>query len=298
MTRVIQKVDEKYVGKDCIQMMVGYRNYLVIFDNGENLYCDFPNCEYIHSYIEDERRKEFPYSNIPTHIKRVLFQKYKVANQLLNFNTPYFIFSSEFSRISYAIRDGENALFVNDFFPSFRVEEEYVTRKELEDFFGKNEDGLNCFYYNGNWCGSLIMPTQEDILIHFKQYMKNHWVNKWIPQEGAYYDWQRNQLISIIENTTSNSIPKEYNFCTDDILMIKSKGKELFVSLVSIRYINENSYKIIKRIVPINHYTLEQIKEMNEKIVNANEPRISLSLNPNLTKEDIVEGAKLKRILK
>lgn len=296
--RLIQRIDKKYVGEDCIQKMVGYKNYLAIFGNGENLYCDFPNWKFIHRYIEDERKNEFPYSNIPMHNERALFQKYKVANQLLNFNIPYFIFSSEFLSISYAIRDGENALFVNDFLHSRQIEkylireELYVTREELDAFFTSSKEEIK-YFYDKRWCNHLIIPTQEEIMYRFKK----HIIEECIESQNMdnYY---KNVLSFMVKEASSKYITDDFQFCIDDILMVKSKGKELSVSFVSIRFVSENCYKIIKRVVPIKLNTLEQIKGMNKKIVNANEPKISLSLNPNLTKEDIVEGAKLERILK
>lgn len=292
-TRVIQRIDKKYVGEDCIQKMVAYRDYLAIFGNGEELYFDFQKYGFIHTYLEDERRKYFPYSNIPTHIKTYLLKKYKVANQLLNFDTPYFIFSKELTSILYAIRDGANALLVIDFFPSLRVEEKYVTRKKLDDLLASSEDELRCFYQNGQWSNSLKVPTQEEIMYRFK----NHIVKECIETQnmGNYY---KNILTLMVEDASPKYITEDFQFCIDDIFMLKSKGKELSVSFVSIRFVDEDCYKIIQKVVPVNHYTLEQIKEMNEKIIDADEPKIKLSLNPNLTQEDIIEGAKLERVLK
>lgn len=290
--RIIQRIDERYVGEDCIQKMVAYKDFLAIFGNGEELYFDFQNYGLIHTYLEDERRKYFPYSNIPTHIKTILFKKYKVANQLLNFDTPYFIFSKELTSTLYAIRDGASALLVIDFFPSLKVEENYVTREELEDLFASSEDELKCFYQNGKWSNSLKVPTQEKIMYQFKNHMK-----KYIETQDMK-NYYKNILTLMVEDASPKYITEDFPFCIDDIFMLKSKGKELSISFVSIRFVSEDCYKIIQKVAPVNHYTLEQIKGMNEKVINATEPKIKLSLNPNLTKEDIIEGAKLERILK
>ena len=46
---------------------------------------------YVNKYLEDERRKQFPYSNIPTHFSKIKFKKVIYTNQLLDFEKPYII---------------------------------------------------------------------------------------------------------------------------------------------------------------------------------------------------------------
>lgn len=289
--RVIQKIDSKYVGDECIQMMMAYRKYLGLIGNGEVLYHDQANYELINKYLEDERRSQFPYSNIPTHVKRVGFRKFKVANQLLNFDTPYFRFSSEFSGICYAVKDDKNAYLVNDVLIPLQPRVTYFTREELEKLFDKKEGQLQLVLYNNKWGHSLIIPTQEEILESFKKDV----INIYIESQNGYN--AKKVLTSIVNNASSDSIIQDYQFCSDDILVVNSKGKDLSVSIVSLRYMNENCFKVISKDIPINKYTLEQIKSFSDKIILSIEPKIKLSLNPNITPKDIEDGKKMVKTI-
>lgn len=289
--RVIQKIDNKYVGDECIQMMMAYRKYLGLIGNGEILYHDQPNFKLINKYLEDERKNQFPYSNIPTHIKRVGFKKFKVANQLLNFDTPYFRFSSEFSSICYAVKDNKNAYLVNDFLAPSQPTVTYLTREELENLFDKKEDQLQLILYNNKLGNSLIIPTQEEILASFKKDV----INIYIESQNGYN--AKKVLTSVVNHATSDSIISDYQFCSDDILVVNSKGKDLSISMVSLRYENENCFKMISKNIPINKCTLEQIKSFGNKIILSMEPKIKLSLNPNITPKDIEVGKKLVKTI-
>lgn len=96
---IIQIIDKKYAAEDCVQVMFTYDKSLAILlcdNNGKNvkkaIFYDLGsqnNIGYINEYVKDERRKQFPYSSIPIHTKRILFKKYNVVNQLLNYDCIY-----------------------------------------------------------------------------------------------------------------------------------------------------------------------------------------------------------------
>lgn len=92
---IIQIINKKYVANDCVQVMFTYDKSLAIIRNDnkiifyDNMQDSQNNIGYINEYVKDERRKQFPYSNIPIHTKRILFKKYNVVNQLLNYNRIY-----------------------------------------------------------------------------------------------------------------------------------------------------------------------------------------------------------------
>lgn len=86
----VQKIKSHYVGNDCVQVMIPYQNALTIVSPDGMLYHHTPESRiYVNKYLEDERRKQFPYSNIPTHYSRILFKKFAYTNQILDFDKPY-----------------------------------------------------------------------------------------------------------------------------------------------------------------------------------------------------------------
>ena len=90
-SEVVKRVQSYYVGEDCIQVMLYYKKNLTILNKDGIIYSheNGPHAS-INKYVEDERRKQFPYSNIPTHYKKkVLVGKVNCTNQLLNFEEPY-----------------------------------------------------------------------------------------------------------------------------------------------------------------------------------------------------------------
>lgn len=284
---IVQEVDPIYVHDDCLQMMMAYKDYLLLLGNGNILYRDIPGYDYINEYLNDERREEFPYSNIPKHKKKVMLQTFDVTNQLLEYETPYLRLSGSFSSILYALKDNNKAYIVNDFLASTKITEEDVTREELDELFAYSNDHLKIFKYNNNWGNSLKLPTNEEILDMFKEEAKHY-----IKVDSANLYIQK-ALKHIIDNASYSSIIEDYKFCEDDILVVESSSDKLSINLISIRFMGEDKYKIIKKEVPINKYTLDYISTVDKKIKLVKEPDINLRLNKDLTKKDIEKAKSL-----
>ena len=78
---VIQKINSKYVGNDCIQIMLPYVNHdFMVLDNQGVIYVDSKGRHENH-YLEDERRHNFPYSNRPIHKDKKYGVKLTFVNQ-------------------------------------------------------------------------------------------------------------------------------------------------------------------------------------------------------------------------
>ena len=102
---IIQRIPEHYVRDDYFQIILGYQRSMALRDNVTFKYMDWPNEERINSYIDDERKDKFPYSNIPTHKKRILFKKYNMVNQILSFEIPYLNFFDGKITYNFALKD-------------------------------------------------------------------------------------------------------------------------------------------------------------------------------------------------
>ena len=93
---IIQKIPKCYVGEDCVQVMIPFTNSIRIFENDtgivQNIKCIYflnDNYNAINTYISDERRNKFPYSNIPLHCSFDRMRKVYYVNQLFDFDVDY-----------------------------------------------------------------------------------------------------------------------------------------------------------------------------------------------------------------
>ena len=141
----IYKLERRYVGKDCVQLMFSIGKKLrilkgskVIFNynsKGEN---DFS--EYTNEYIKDDRRFQFPYPNIHIHNKMFGLKYKKLVNQLLDYDIIYSLIDTpdlgenidgknDFSNVLYykVLKDGEEAFVIvssSKFNPVFNMDVE------------------------------------------------------------------------------------------------------------------------------------------------------------------------------
>ena len=121
---LIQKIDSQYVGDDCAQLMFKYADGMAIININEQklFYYDVPNCinefGYVNNYLTDERKEQFPYSDIYEHIERTEGQRINVVNQLLDFDCLYKIIRCDSQgRVNVRvygklIKDGDEAIFI------------------------------------------------------------------------------------------------------------------------------------------------------------------------------------------
>ena len=282
-----KKIPAHYVGEDCLQEMIGYKGSLLMLSPDEIIYQDTHAEEKINKYLEDERRHQFPYSNIPTHYQRVPFKKFLFTNQLLNFNTPYLQFSSQGIYTQYAVKDGDNGIVVLErIMSSEQPQEKLLTKEEIDSYFDFEDD--KAFIYKGYVLGKLILPDTTTILNHYKNYASNVIRNEYVTNSETEM-----VIDSLISNLSVSSIPSNFTFLSSDeiILMMRGSGNKMQLQLVDVKYMNEDCYKLITRNIPINLYTLEQIR--NFRLFSAREPKFSLKLNPDIDKQELEKAQQL-----
>lgn len=142
----VQRIAKQYVGDDCIQYMIPYKNTLtllnqkgIIFHHGTNLY--------LNKYLQDERRKNFPYANIPIHYAQVGFQKYTYVNELLEFDTPYIRLGDGYIIENFVVKDCNQALLINKVLNGYQITK-YLTYQELLNLVGKSSDNTKVYYFS------------------------------------------------------------------------------------------------------------------------------------------------------
>lgn len=288
----IQKIDDSYVGEDCILTTIHYKKYLTIVNKDDILYHFVhgdPFC--INKYLEDERRKQF---NNPSNIGRIRLLRKKHIHQLFNFNEPYIEITDGKLIENYVIKDKHSAMLIQKELPRYqRIE--YKTREELEKIFEKPKEENKHVYimrFDGSFYkdnAPLLLPSEDKIvewtrknlveeLEIYKKYIhayKYNFYSDFSPYALKFFENSIDKLN--IENICAN-----ITLTVDNILLIQTDGNNITIKSISIRFIKKDYYEVTIADIPITKYNLEQLKSLTPKIVTTREPEIS---RENLHKE-------------
>lgn len=297
---MVAKMHSHYVADDYIQIMLAYRDYLLLFGNNDLMY--FRNFIESHPsisegsrnvYLDDERKNNFPYSQIPEHIERVLlFRKLNFVNQILDFEKPYIRINDGFITKITAFKDGDEAIVHTKILNGKLCDEKTktITREELETYLktgsleqlDENEyEDTSIFDMNGK----LYNPRLE---------LEQKWIDeekerlsRIIDESDRYKESTKNELQRAI-STLDDISP----FVLTPKIMIKFKQNgEVKIDAFVVKYLERGKYEIALADLPVTMESLSMIKSKAELpvIKTMKEPKISLSLNPNVTKEQLQE---------
>lgn len=81
-------------------------------------------------------------------------------------------------------------------------------------------------------------------------------------------------------------------------IILKSKGDDMTLQYHGVNFISPDNYRVDIIDLPINKYTLEQLKHLSQTISKPKEPRIPLKLNPGISRGDIAEAKRMVLTLK
>ena len=306
ISEAVVKVDKNCIADDHIQIMIGYRNYLLLFGNNDLMYFKHfkdshhsMSKDYINIYFEDERRNKFPYSQIPEHIGRgYFFRKYNFTNQILDFEKPYIVIFDGTIRKMTAFKDGDDAIIHHKlYFELCNKRTGTITREELETYLKTGSlDQLDENQYEETTIfdmnGKLYNPEIE---------LEQKWIEKekeellrMIDESIMYQEREKEELQRAI--STLDDISPFFLF---QRMMIKFKPNgEVKIDAFNIKYLEKGKYQITLEDIPMTMENLSTIKSKFElsTIPTMKPTKISLLLNPNVTKEQVQkERAKYKR---
>lgn len=310
VSEVVQRLKPHCIGDNCVQLMVPYQKSLTILNQNGILYHHIPGSSlHINKYLEDERRKQFPYSNIPTHRAQIGFHKYNYTNQILNYNEPYITVGDNHIIESYAVKDGNSALVISSAMKTFKSFK-FMTRKELDKLFEipteENQQlyvmGLDGGFYQKDY--SMLIPTEKQLLEKQKRILtkKLEKYKKEILGSEGFFPTPFNELsIEIIQNCVDNMsidcLLKYTKFMDDNIITVKINGKDISIQMISIRFIKSDYYKVYITDISVDKYSLNQLKYLSSKISLVKEQKITTILNPGVSKSDIKEAKILTKTL-
>lgn len=297
----VDHISSHYVSSDCVQLMIGYKNFMTMFNKGGIQYHQVPNSTYdINSYLSDERRILFPYNDIPLHYGRVGMSKYTYTNQLLNFEEPYITVSDNAIIERMAILDKDDAFVVSNVLP-IRKRFIRMTREELEDLFRtKNENGEMSFVMQPDgylWhydsFGNFLI-TEKEIVELAKEELQGVLDADVLDN----YAFTANWLSKNISRLDIESIPK-VGLELDGVILVKIiNGNISLQRIISVDFVGPNKYEVIIADLPLMEQapTRESLRMLG--INDLKEPRISRLLNPNIDHNLVRANKRLVRRLK
>ena len=297
---MVAKMHSHNVADDYIQIMLAYHNYLLLFGNNDLMY--FKNFIESHPsiregsrnvYLEDERKNNFPYSQIPEHIERVLlFRKLNFVNQILDFEKPYIRINDGFITKMTAFKDGDEAIVHTKILNGKLCDKrtKTISREELETYLktgsleqlDENEyEETSIFDMNGVLYNSSLELEQKWIDEEKER------LSRIINESDMYIERIKIELQRAI-STLDDISP----FVLTQKIMIKFKQNgEIKIDAFVVKYLERGKYEIALADLPVTMESLSMIKSKAELTVikTMKEPKISLSLNPNVTKEQLQE---------
>lgn len=304
---IIQRIERPYVGEDCVQYMAPFRSSLTVFDKNGILYSKMPNSSTeINRYLKDDRRKQFPYSNIPFHRERDGFKTINYVNQLFDFEEPYIRIGDGKVVESFVVPDGKDALIISNVMPTIdRVQ--YMTREELEDLFKQSSDNASRKYtlvideklFRGNSIATDLFATEEEIVEVIQKglsqqidaYRKNVLGNN--RGETSYFDdYTLKCFEHYVKNLTIDGVPGGIPLDYGNVVILEVNNYEMSLQKISVRFMGPNNYEVSIINMPVTKYTLEQLKFIASEISRVEEPKIPFLLNSEISRKRVKQERK------
>ena len=312
VNEVVQRIESHYVGDDCIQVMAPYKSEITILNKDGIIYSHKEGSLIsINNYVDDERRKQFPYSNIPTHYSKVgFFGKMNFANQLFDFEKPYIRIVDNHIIESFAVKDKNEALLINKVIIAGDRKTKYITRQELEELFKENQNKLVLYLEDESISVGQYHPLASEEKIY--KYVKNE-ITENVEEFRKYVDTNRSSTVGWylcehplfldfveqgIKSFDLKNMELDIGLKGGRAIIVNSSENDMTMQYVRASFVSINNYKIDIVDLPVNKYTLEQLKNLSPIIIKTKEPRISLKLNPGVSKQEFQEAKQMVKTLK
>lgn len=292
----VQRIESHYVGDDCIQIMIPhFLNYGITILNSDGMTYHYkPNSSlFIDKYISDERKKQFPYSEIPNHKSRDRLKKVEYVNQILDFNRAYIEISNGIIKEYYVVKDCDEALLATKYIIPNQEQSKYVTREEMLKVLKTANGGM--FSGNGGHLKNYLFPTEKIILEWYKEQLINRRKN-----EQLYYnvdgtdDNLTKYFYQTLDKLTIHDVPSDLTVLDDAILINVDNGEIKSVKAIVVKFISADRYKIEINDFPITIYSLEHMKKLEQTDSRKTaEPKFPRLLNKAINKEEIKKAKQL-----
>lgn len=284
----VQRIPSHYVGENCIQTMIPHlKDSITILNSSGMQYHYKPNSHlFVNNYISDERKEQFPYSQIPSHKTRVRFKKIECINQLCDFDRVYVKISDGMVVEYFVIKDGEEALMaIKYIFPCQRTE--IMNRVQINELI--KTANLGMYSFSGTKWEEFTLISDEEVLKWYKECLFNKIV------QSSYTDKILDEFIyNSMEKLTPYDITLQ-PILMDNLILVSSNNNEIdSIKSLVIKFNGPDKYIVDIYDFPITIYNLEQMKHLEQtSFRTTSEPKISSFLNPQIAKNEIKKAKQL-----
>lgn len=288
----VSRMPRHYVGDNCIQIMIPrlLESGMTLLNSDGIMYHYLPDSKlYINKYISDERKLQFPYSNIPTHVSKNNSNKVEYFNQLLEFDRVYLEIGNGCIKENYAIKDGEEALLVTKFCVPVVEESKIMNREELDQLISSSFEGV----FNlegGQYINEIVFDNNYILRLYKQQILERVNIAEY---HGLDDDVSKSFFYKAVEKLTIDDIPRGLISYPRKILIFAKNNEIKYVKGIDIVFLSPNEFGIEIYDYPISTYNLEQLKKMEKRFpINTSEPKFPKLLNPNIDKEEVKKEKK------
>ena len=301
INEILFKINDYYTKDDYMQIMLNHqRNQTFIGKHkGEQriMYSDIVEFEtQTNLYLYDERRMGFPYSNIPTHIEKIPFLgRFVSVNQIIRCEEPYINIVDGRIFKHTGFRDGNDYYIHTKQINKEPSKELSVSRKKIEQYLTTGYiDGVDTNDYKkvvitdlSSWFYRPTLEKEENLIYKQKERIMNKIDDYEISEDDK----------SILQEAIDRleDVVEPINF--DSRIMIKFGNDEsIKLEEFMIIYMGNSEYKLYIANIPVTKESLTMIKAnaMLPKVKMHREPKISLRLNPNITREYLAQVERQK----
>lgn len=296
-TETIRKIRNHYVGDGFIQIGLAYQDAVAVIGK-EGIKFNSKKKGTQNSYLTDERKNIFPYSNIPEHFQLGIFNNYKYVNQILNINEPYIELVDGHLQELYVTQSEEGTFLTTKLLIPSQSKTVILTIEEAEKLY----NGKYYFDLNLDYGGILYLKEEKQILQAEKENLSIFL--KQLKTRIGQFNIDLDDLAvldSLINKITVEDLSKGILFTP--FLVIDTK-EELTVQFIKVTFLGgENKYKIEISDVPMTIANIDYIRTKYpdlRKIKYNGEPKITYIENypyytPELIDEENKRAKKLKQ---
>lgn len=292
----VQKIESYYTSEDCIQAFMPHslNKEITMLNSNGIVYHYKPNSDlFIDKYANDDRKNQFPYSNIPSHKDRIGFKKIEYVNQILEYNKIYIEISDGIVKENYVVKDGNSALLATKYIIPNQEKSKIVNRNEMLEYLRTANGGM--FTTEGTYIKEYSIPTEERIVEWYKEQLIKARKRELDYNDSTGIEKKLTEYFyESIDNLTIDYVPTDLTIFDDIILITVDENEIKSVKEIAIKFISADKYKIINYNYPITIYSLEHMKKLiqtNEK--QSFEPKIPRHLNKNIDRNEIEKAKQL-----
>jgi len=292
----VQKIESYYTSEDCIQTFMPHslNKEITMLNSNGIVYHYKPNSDlFINKYAKDDRKNQFPYSNIPSHKDRIGFKKIEYVNQILDYNKIYIEISDGIVKENYVVKDEDGALLATKYIIPNQEKSKIVNRKEMLEYLRTANGGM--FTTEGTYIKEYSIPTEERIVEWYKEQLIKARKRELEYNDSTGIEKKLTEYFyESIDKLTIDYVPTDLTIFDDTILITVDENEIKSLKEIAIKFIRADKYKIEIYNYPITIYSLEHMKKLiqtNEK--KSFEPKFPKYLNKNIDRNEIEKEKQL-----